>query len=395
MTHSLPTHDSYLSRKYFSSLDILRFFSIAAVLWHHTQEAWAWLPASGHGFLGVDFFFVISGYLIVTLLLRERDRTGGISLRGFYLRRSLRIFPVYYALIACLTVAFFLKSGSAQAGYFFRELPYHLTYLSNFVLTSSVLFFTWSLASEEQFYLVWPPIERWFPWAVFPALIVILAINQGINFGFFDAWIGGYIRHLNILQITFTPICLGVLVAYLLHSKRGFEKVVPILGRAWTPLALMVAIVLACNVSGDLRGWPRLIIQLVMMVFLVSCVVREDHLFNRAFGFNVIRRIGVISYGIYLFHMFVDPFVNAMLKKTVVPEMFVRFFLTLALTALLAELSFRFFETPFLRLKDRLGQGGNWRAAGIRAEIREDRPLQALIPPTAAFDSTRGPGAAA
>jgi peptidoglycan/LPS O-acetylase OafA/YrhL len=376
MTSPLPTHEQYLTRKYFSSLDILRFFSILAVLWHHTQAGWSWLPASHRGFLGVDFFFAISGYLIVTLLLRERDRTGRISMRGFYLRRSLRIFPIYYGMIGVLALAFLLKPNSSNAGPFFAELPYQLAYLSNFLMTSSLLFFTWSLASEEQFYVVWPPIERWFPRAALPALFVILAINQAINFGLFDATIGEYVKRLNILQITFTPICLGVLTAHLLHSRRGFAAVAPILGRAWTPLVLMGATFLACNIGGDLRGWPRLAIQVAMTLFLASCVVREDHLFNRIFGFGLIRRIGVISYGMYLFHIFVVHFVGEFVERTSLPRAYVPFLLTLVLTAIVAELSFRYYETPFLRLKDRLGSVVNRRAARIRAVVREDRPVE-------------------
>jgi peptidoglycan/LPS O-acetylase OafA/YrhL len=90
---------AYRRRPEFLSLDGLRCLSILAVVWHHSLTA----PASGRllnlGFLGVDLFFVISGFLIVTLLLRERFLSGTISLEKFYLRRTLRIFPLYYGLI--------------------------------------------------------------------------------------------------------------------------------------------------------------------------------------------------------------------------------------------------------------------------------------------------------
>src|SRR5947209_2024832 len=188
----MPSHEEYLSRRYFSSLDIFRCWSILAVIWHHSQKGVAWFPASDRGFLGVDFFFVISGFLIVTLLLRERDRAGDISLRQFYLRRSLRIFPIYYALLGALTAFFlFVKPHANMARSFFETLPYQAFYLSNFVDHSgSILFFTWSLATEEQFYLAWPPVEKWLRGAAVPLLLSVIVVNQLVNFGMLDGLIG-------------------------------------------------------------------------------------------------------------------------------------------------------------------------------------------------------------
>ncbi len=92
-----PGFDDYRAARRFSNLDGLRFICIALVLWHHANP----FPDSplnlfGRGFLGVDFFFVLSGFLITTLLLREADAHGRFSLRDFYLRRIIRIIPVYF-----------------------------------------------------------------------------------------------------------------------------------------------------------------------------------------------------------------------------------------------------------------------------------------------------------
>ena len=368
-----PTHASFLSCKYFSSLDLFRFLAIVGVIWHHTQDGFAWFPASSRGFLGVDFFFVISGFLIVTLLLRERDRAGGISLRQFYLRRSLRIFPIYYAMLGALTLFFlFIKPESRIARPFFEALPYQASYLSNFWGTKTIVFFTWSLATEEQFYLAWPPVEKWLRGVAVPVLLGVIAANQAINLGLLDGVIGRSLLDLHIFQVTFTPICFGVLLAHALHDRRGFDRVSSWLGRPWTSLVLAGLVVLACNnPQPDIRGWPRLLIQVVMTLLLASCVIRDDNWLNRLLGVPAIRRIGVISYGMYLYHEFVAHLTRSMVGGEKTAPFFSFFLITLVLTVVVAELSFRFYETPFLRLKDRLGHAAARRKA---REAEVDRP---------------------
>src|SRR5262245_32214375 len=98
-------HRWFLGRSHFGALDGLRCISILAVIWAHGPGQRATLFLLRSGALGVDLFFVISGFLITTLLLRERRSTGSVSLARFYARRSLRIFPLYYAVLAIYTIA--------------------------------------------------------------------------------------------------------------------------------------------------------------------------------------------------------------------------------------------------------------------------------------------------
>ncbi len=368
---TVPSHASYLTVKYFGTLDVFRFLAIVSVVWHHTTEGSWRFPASTRGFLGVDFFFVISGFLIVTLLLRERDRAGSISLGPFYLRRALRIFPIYYAMLGVLTAFFlFVKPNANMAAPFLRDLPFQALYLSNLWGGDTILFFTWSLATEEQFYLVWPPVEKWLRRFAIPLLLVVIAVNQLINFGLLNGFLSQSWRERNILQVTFTPICLGVLLAHALHDGRWFARFAKVLGRPWTSLVLTGLLVLACNnPKPDVAGWPRLLIQVLMMLLLASCVIREDNWLNRMLGFRLIRRIGVISYGMYLYHMFVGDVTRRILDRWPSAPPFSSFLLTLAITVVVADLSFRFYETPFLRLKDRLSRASAARRAGRADEV--------------------------
>ena len=194
-----PSHKDYLACRYFAGLDGLRCLSITAVVWHHCLPA----NSSGiatRGFLGVDLFFVLSGYLIVTLLLREKDRKGHISLKDFWLRRILRLVPAYYLALALLMLTYLVFKPNAPAtAELLKSLPIYALYLSNwFSPQVPNLGPTWSLATEEQFYLVWPILEVLLsPLAMLIAWITALVLNQLVNVGVF----ADRLSHLEILQV--------------------------------------------------------------------------------------------------------------------------------------------------------------------------------------------------
>ncbi len=333
--------------------------SIVAVVFHHSAEGVSWFPASHNGFLGVDAFFVLSGLLITTLLLRERDRTGTISLGAFWARRSLRIFPVYYGLLLGLALLHgVLRPGSERAGAFFAELPFYLTYTSNWI-PATAFGIAWSLATEEQFYLVWPSVERWLPKGWAWAAAIVLVVSQLVSFGplrgAFEA-LGASYGELQVLQATFTPIVLGVVLAHALHDPRGFALVARVVGSRWASLVALAIVALVSNIPGDLAGAPRLAIQLALAVFVASVVVREDHVLAPALAWAPIERVGVVSYGIYLFHLFAIAGVEAALRRSPMRVPGDVFVLGTLVAWAIAEVSFRFFESPFLRLKERFAK---------------------------------------
>jgi peptidoglycan/LPS O-acetylase OafA/YrhL len=189
MGRTMPNrHDEFLNTRTFHDLDGLRAISVIAVVWHHTAAlAFPDVHVLQQGLYGVDFFFAISGFLITTLLLREHRRTGRISYRRFLGRRALRIFPLFYVVLATyvlLTIA--TRRGTPEATEFFHNLPAFATYTSNWFVdlehgTSVTFYFAWSLATEEQFYLLWPPLlilllARWRRSVVAP-IVAVLAAN--------------------------------------------------------------------------------------------------------------------------------------------------------------------------------------------------------------------------
>lgn len=348
-------HRAYLARRYFGGLDGLRCVCIAGVIWHHAGPRWEALPGSQRGYLGVDMFFVISGFLIVTLLLRERAQTSAILLRNFYVRRTLRIFPAYYAMLLGVSLLGLLVfPGSKRSALLFAELPWYVTYTSNWAPVA-VLPLTWSLATEEQFYLLWPLVEKYVRHHALFVLAAVLALSQAMNFGrgsaLFVGWFGPTHAALPVLQVTFTPICLGVALAHLLHSPAGFARFRRVFGAWGMPLALAVLTVLAANLPNeDISGPHRLALHVLMALLLGSCVVREQHALQPLLSLPPVQRTGIVSYGMYLYHIFAQHSVEAVLG---VQDALLAFALCFALTWGIAELSFRLFEARFLQLKVR------------------------------------------
>ena len=340
----MDIRQAYLSKKRFGSLDGLRAISILAVIWHHAAPKWVGATLIDIGTYGVTLFFAISGFLITTLLLRERDKNGRIDLKAFYMRRVLRILPLYYGvlLLYIIVVAVLEKDAVARQG-FFHNLPYFATYTSNLFVPLDgrvIFYFSWSLAAEEQFYLVWPPL-LYLAARNSRALIILTVVLIAV---ILDRIL---VSHL----LGFVPIAIvgGSLLAVVLHTKKGFQVLQQFLGRKWSVLIVLTALVIALSLVA-----PTIIIHL-LMVLLVGCsVIREDHPIARPLSLKWVSYIGQISYGMYMLHMLCLNAVNKGLGFIGWNNGgFEVFFLTVLVSILVAGLSFKYYESYFLKLKDR------------------------------------------
>lgn len=345
-------HAAFRATRFFGSLDGLRCLSILAVLWHHC------LPGGVHevtllrrGLHGVDLFFVISGFLITTLLLRERDRTGRISLRGFFMRRTLRIFPLYYTvlLIHVLFVSLF-KQETPGGEAFWTNLPYHLTYTSNWTSASGPFSHAWSLATEEQFYLLWPVLLIVLGGTrsvlAIVAFLVAQAFCADIDPGTRGAAAGFALEVVRRVPVT---ICGGILIAFCLHSRRGYGMARWVCGGRWAPLAAAAAAV--ALLASDAFPGIGYAIGASLVVLVCSCVVREDHVAAPALSTAPAVSIGRVSYGMYLMHVLVIAGVHR-LEMAALPQASVPLFVVVtACTWGVAAVSFRYYESFFLRLK--------------------------------------------
>jgi peptidoglycan/LPS O-acetylase OafA/YrhL len=342
----------YRSTGYFRGLNGLRGVAICAVVWHHCYYAKA--PVLSRGFLGVDLFFIISGFLIVTLLLRERGATGTISLCDFWVRRALRLMPILYLLLAILALYYATRMATPQARHFFGSLPANAFYVSNWIRTDAAnLLILWSLATEEQFYLVWPPIERFLRAAAWPILLLLILVNQLANFGVLDPFLSHILPHplreYEILSATYTPICLGVVLARLAHHEWGFKALRAVLGRAAAPyIAIASLALLILFAPPDISGIWRLAMQLAMAALIGAVVLRPRQKLVNVLEMRGIARIGIISYGLYLYHLWGLHIWLGILTRDQINQPMFLFALTMIVSVPIAEISFRMIERPIL-----------------------------------------------
>jgi len=330
----------------------LRCLSILGVIWFHVIPKQTGLV--GAGFLGVDLFFAISGFLITTLLVREWEANGRISLKAFYLRRTLRIFPLYYVVLAAYVVLTWkLERDAAAASRFWQDLPAFLTYTSNWFVNlhgdRNIFYFAWSLATEEQFYLFWPvtlKTSRSLLRAAM-AMTAILLVAEAVRLGLANGVMLRSFLGWRILASIPAAICFGCLCALLVASKRGFEVVAPALARPESAVVLLVVLLAAIQFNV-----PGFVIAAVMATLATSCCVAGRHWLSPLLENRVVRHIGMVSYGMYLMHMLCFNVVRRTPLRGA-PSV-AQFFAEAALTIAVASLSYAFFERPILRFKDRV-----------------------------------------
>ena len=269
------------------------------------------------------------------------------------------------------------KPGASTTRDYCAALPFLLTYTTNWVeLHANNMMITWSLATEEQFYLGWPMIEKFLkPPGVAIALTGVLLVNQLINFGVLDGLFStlyGRPPSLPILEATFTPIAMGVLLAHLLHEPKTFAVSFRLLGRREACVILGgLLIALAAMWPGDIRGTGRLLIQLSMMLVLGTLTIREDHWARPLLTIKPLAYLGVISYGFYLYHMFaIHPVRLLFARLGWDVQSFSYFFAALAASTAVAGLSFRFIERPLLKLKARFASSPGATGHDVRTAAR-------------------------
>jgi len=343
--------DTFQATRYFASLDGLRCLAITAVIWHHTSFGGAHVvPLMERGYLGADFFLLLTGFLITTGLLRERRKCGVVTLRDFYARRLLRIVPLYYSVLAlyvALVVA--VERDSSEGRAFIHNLPYFLTFTSNWGVRLDgrvIFYFAWTVAAIVQFYVVWAPLEKYLKsGGAIVAAVGVIAVVEAVRWKLF----GETLRHFAALG-SFEITCFGALLAYVLDWPGGYRMARKWIGWRWSSVA---ALVLLLGTLCLKPGTPPLPMHCAMVLLVGCCAVREDHALAPVLRWPLMRHLGAVSYGMYLLHMLAFNVVRRVFDPLSLQGPAWYFAGTFVGAAVVATLSFRYYESWFLRLKPR------------------------------------------
>jgi peptidoglycan/LPS O-acetylase OafA/YrhL len=351
----------WAERRYVPGIDGLRAIAVLAVLAYHTGGGW--MPG---GFLGVEVFFVISGYLITVLLLHEQERTGTIDLGRFWLRRARRLLPALFVLIA-VVLAFVLLAlpeevvevrADALAALFYVQ-NWHLIFAEQSYFETlgrpSLLRHLWSLAVEEQFYLIWPPILvlLWRFGArravLFSALLgalaasTLMALLHDPNADPSRVYYGTDTRASGLL-IGAALACLWQAERSAKKSPRSFVMALDLAGLS--ALLLLVTLFLSIHEFSPLlyRG-GFLLIALTTALLIVACAHPAARLCPRVLGGAALGWVGTRSYSIYLWHWPIFMVSRPLLDMPIagVPLLLMQLLMTLGA----AEMSYRHVEQPF------------------------------------------------
>jgi len=365
------------SHVFFPNLDGLRFFCFLSVFFFHSfvsnysnitsSRVYIFIKSVlfANGNLGVNFFFVLSGFLITFLLLKEKEVTGKIHITNFYIRRFLRIWPLYYL---CVFIGFiiFPMFGSTLGqlpGLNARPL-YYIFFINNFDLIRHLnnnpqLFILWSIAVEEQFYLVWPVLFAFTPSKYYKYLFISVILFSFVYRCF------NYNQLFTLSLSTFSCIsdmAVGGMAAYLISSSNWLSSKIKKLSRFYIVLIYVVAALIYIFDRYTLRSslyapFERLVVSVVFaLIILEQCF--SDNSFYKMGKYKLISKLGKYTYGLYCLHIIGIYFTRAVLRKfdfdsQLWQVLIVEGGLSLILSIGLAYISYTLFESNFLKLKER------------------------------------------
>lgn len=325
-----------------------------------------------HGYLGVNFFFVLSGFLITYLLLREKELNGSIHVGKFYARRILRIWPLYYL---CIIIGFVLfpvmKQLTGESSVESASPVYYALFLANFdymhtwpvkpeAILLSVL---WSVAVEEQFYLTWPLLlslitRKFFPF-IFPAIILLSLLFR--SFYTNDSETDHAVRYFHTFSLI-GDMAVGGLFAYLLSFENRFHRFITDMPKSLIAgvyvctflIVLFKSLLFTCGV-------PVVFERLVIAVFFGLIIAEQNFSRNSLFkmgNYKIVTRLGIYTYALYCLHLLgmygtvkVIGILNLSLENWMVA--IAASIIALVLSVVISYGSYHLFEKWFLRLKDK------------------------------------------
>lgn len=349
-----------MSRKHFQTFDALRFFSFLLVFLLH-------IPKSGKeyidfflksGGIGVSFFFVLSGFLITYILLYEKDNKKTISLKNFFLRRILRIWPLFYLMIAFAYLSPYILTAFNVPVVYEGYKPHLLTsiffgenymmMLTNSFPDGAPLRVMWSLCIEEHFYILWGVLFYYLPIKKIPHLIISSIVIANIARPIYS--------HLGIGQIDLIThldyFAFGAIPAYFLIHKKNYLDCIEEIPKylKYTILISTISIVFILPSVNFLliEFLSPLLLGLLFSITILFTLGENSIYINDNLWFS---KLGVYTYGLYLYHTIVILFIIQIFKHMSFSNWYILVLTSLFVTIVISFVSYHLFEKQFLKLK--------------------------------------------
>jgi peptidoglycan/LPS O-acetylase OafA/YrhL len=373
---------NYKNITHFEGLNSLRFFAAFLVVMHHAEAIrkkndllnFEWLGLFRNGGNAVTFFFVLSGFLITYLLLKEVEKTKTVNVKNFYLKRVYRIWPLYFLLFFIGTLLlpwlFDVFNINYTMPYLFKEVWFYFV----FFLPGLVTFFfghhflepLWSIGVEEVFYLIWAPLFKYGKNLILLMLLSIILIKfllSVIGMYYFKNELFNYL----INMFAFEAMSVGGLGAYFIFNSKKDLNQLFVYRKFFQFLiyfTLLIFLLFHSNIHHPIFNlvfktplWSGILLDFMFLYLIIGMSLIDHNLFkikNKFLSF-----LGEISYGIYMYHMLIIFSIVLVFKNQIAKlDMFlgsVVFYAVLTvLVIVVSTLSKKYFEDYFLKLKSRL-----------------------------------------
>ncbi len=380
-------------QKYFENLDALRFFAFLSVFISHVALFLGYASSNSsyfefvkkfflvHGDLGVNFFFVLSGFLITFLLFSEKQKSGHISLPHFYLRRILRIWPLYFlTLILGFFVIYPIATNSGIIFPFlttesYSSLPWYIFLGANIKMAflgagSAVLAVLWSISVEEQFYLLWPAVLSFISKNKNILKVILFIVGIAFLYRFYH-----YDNYNIVKYSTFSvmsDLAIGALGAYITfffsrvckaiaNCPRYLITLFYVLGFALIPLRTLLPLM----PHGFLYRCLYSLEPILFSLFFIFIILEQNMAINSFLKFGrskILNYLGARSYGLYCYHViavFFTFYLFHLLGVSNPNHNFALYAVEIAvaftLSVVFSAVSYRFLEKKFLALKEKHG----------------------------------------
>ncbi|MDX6190087.1 MULTISPECIES: acyltransferase family protein [Flavobacterium] len=361
---------------YFPNLNGLRSIAAFMVIFSHLELNKGLFGISNHfqeikhiGKLGVSLFFVLSGFLITFLLLMEKGKYATVAYKKFYTRRILRIWPLYFVIVILSlgVLPFFdlfqipgMRIDLKNSFEYLIVILLFVFFLPNLLIQIKIIPFaaqTWSIGTEEQFYLIWP-------WIInnvrrLSLLFIFLIFGYNALLYLIDMTFLQSVPYSNLIigfiySFQLDALTIGAMLAYLMYSKHPVIRFF-----TYTPLFIIVSIstIVLITLNFENHYVSRCLYPLLFGM-LILCLVYNPQL-KKILENRILNYLGKISYGLYMYHQIVIVLVLNILFKLDIVEDWLIYILSIILTIIISGISYRYIETPFLNKKKALSVFNN------------------------------------